>query len=135
MPPVEEAPQLRAARQEIEQIDRAIVLLVAARLTAAGAAIRIRRARDGRISDPVQEQLVLARAHAWAEQADVPAWLVETMFRGVLRAGKERFVAQRTGPFARETDSRNRDGRSLESGRSTVIPLAEPRLRSAVRKP
>ena len=95
MPPSDESvPALQRARHEIEQIDRALVLLVAARLEAAGSAIRIRTETGGRVTDPVQEELVLARARVWAEQAGVPPWLVETIFRATVKAGKERFVSR-----------------------------------------
>jgi chorismate mutase len=130
----EESSSLRAARHEIEQIDRALVLLVAARLEAAGSAIRIRSERDGQISDPSQEQLVLSRARAWAEQADVPPWLVETVFRAMVKAGKERFVSRRTQSFTRENDAPDRQGRFPAFCRSVEVTLTEPRHPPAVRK-
>ena len=63
------APSLVAIRRDLEEIDRALVLLVAARVEAAGTAIRLRSQGNGRIADPAQEERVIARAEGWAEQA------------------------------------------------------------------
>jgi chorismate mutase len=106
--PKEEAPSLLAVRREIERIDRALVLLVAARVEAACSAIRIRSETDGQISDSVQEELVIARAQAWAEQVGISPTFVETMFRAVLAAGKERFRASPSVPWPHGEGPRER---------------------------
>jgi chorismate mutase len=85
-------PRLRSVRREIEELDRALVLLVAARVQAACSAIRLRSEADGRLSDPAQEALVVARARSWAEEAGLPPTLAEGILRAVLAAGKDRYT-------------------------------------------
>ena len=81
-------------RHDIEEIDRAIVLLVAARVEAACTAIRYRTEGGAEVTDPIQESRVLARARGWADQAGLSPELVETIFRAMLEAGKERVVRE-----------------------------------------
>lgn len=92
------APSLLTIRQEIEEIDRALVFLVAARVEAACSAIRLRSKMDGQLSDAAQEEIVLTRALGWAEQAGLSPALVEMIFRGMLAAGKDRFTSSREPP-------------------------------------
>lgn len=111
------APSLLAARREIEEIDRVLVLLVAARVDAACSAIRIRSESDGPLSDPVQEAVVIARAQVWAKRAGLSPALAETIFRAVLAAGKDR-VATSRGPH--ETVSKSTHERVSSRARHRV---------------
>jgi len=86
---------LARLRTEIESIDREIVLLIAARLEAADRALQLRVIRGRPITDPDQERRVLGRARAWAEADDVPAALVERLFRALVEEGKSRFLTGR----------------------------------------
>jgi isochorismate pyruvate lyase len=86
------AASLSSIRRELEEIDRSIILLVAARVDAACTAIRLRSQENGVVSDPAQEERVVARARRWAEQAGLSPILAETIFRAVVEAGKDRFT-------------------------------------------
>ncbi|HYA70354.1 MAG TPA: chorismate mutase [Thermoplasmata archaeon] len=92
-------PPLASVRRDLERIDRAIVILVAARLDAACSAIRLRSQIDGRVADPSQEGRVIARARVWAEQLGVSPVLIEELFRAIVEAGKHRY-SSRTVPLA-----------------------------------
>ena len=105
---VEPPRSLLAVRHELEEIDRALVFLVAARVEKAAIAIRIRSDRDGPVSDPAQEEVVLARARGWAGKAGIPSDLVETIFRAMLGAGKEHFAASRDPPSSGAPTARPR---------------------------
>jgi chorismate mutase len=82
---------LARRRQEIESVDRSIVLLLAARLDAAQRAIRVRVAHDRQTTDLAQERRVLQRSRAWAQELGLPEKLVETLFRTLIEEGKARF--------------------------------------------
>ena len=84
---------LASLRRDLEEIDRAIVLLVAARVESACTAIRFRVENGEGVSHPVQEARVIARAREWAGELGVSPIAVETIFRAIVRAGKERFAA------------------------------------------
>lgn len=93
MPAKRPAPStLAMLRQEIECIDRQIVLLLAARLDAAGRAIRVRTARPGSITDRSQEVRILERSHVWASELGLPPTLVDNLFRSLVEEGKARFL-------------------------------------------
>ena len=81
---------LEEVRARLEEIDRDLLRLVAARLEAANLAIRIRIEQGEEVCDPAQERRVLARARRWADEAGLPPALVETIFRALIEAGKER---------------------------------------------
>jgi len=85
-------PSLVSLRRDLEKIDRAIVLLVAARVDAACSAIRLRSQKEGRVADPAQEERVIVRAKEWADQLGVSTTLTETIFRAIVESGKEKFV-------------------------------------------
>jgi chorismate mutase len=82
---------VRSLRRELARIDRAIVMLLAARLTLAAKVIAARAERGGRETLRPQEQVVLERVRAWSSELDVPAELVESTFRSLIQAGKERY--------------------------------------------
>ncbi len=86
---------LDRVRNEIESIDRSIVLLLAARLDAAQRALRVRAPSESRLTDRAQERRVLGRAHAWARELDLPAPLVEAVFRTLIEEGKARYEGRR----------------------------------------
>jgi chorismate mutase len=87
-------PTLASVRRDLEEIDRGIVLLVAARVDAACTAIRLRSGKEGRIADPSQEHRVISRAQAWAQEVGLSPALTETIFRAMIEQGKERFGAR-----------------------------------------
>jgi chorismate mutase len=86
-----EPTSLAGIRQEIESVDRSIVLLLSARLEAADRAIRARVAHERDVTNLAQEHRVLLRARTWAEELGVPRALVEDLFRSLLEEGKARF--------------------------------------------
>jgi len=96
--PREPNPSLTSLRDRLEEIDRAIVLLVAARVEAAGLAIAVRSQADGSLTDPAQEEVVVHRARRWAEQQGLTPALVESVFRMMIEAGKARSVIPLRSP-------------------------------------
>jgi len=106
---IEGPPALASLRRDIEEIDRAIVGLVAARLEVAGAAIRLRCDRGEEVTNRIQEGRVLARARRWAIECDIPPALAESILRSILRAGKARFL--RTASHAPAVGTVDRRGR------------------------
>jgi len=119
---------LASLRRDLEEIDRAIVLLVAARVDAACSAICLRSQKEGRISDPAQEERVIARAQVWAEQLGVSTTLTGTIFRAIVESGKEKFVrssSESTSPAAHSRGSSRGHGR--DSSHRTSPTLARPR--------
>jgi len=86
---------LTQLRQEIESIDRSLVMLLAARLDAAQRALRVRVPHDRRATDTVQERRVLLRSHKWAKELGLPEALVDSLFRTLIEEGKARFHSGR----------------------------------------
>ncbi len=82
---------LTRVRREIESIDRTIVLLLAARLDAAGRALRMRFPRERRLTDQEQQRRVLERGRAWARELGLPPDLVQHLFQALVEEGKVRF--------------------------------------------
>jgi len=121
---------LESIRRDLAEIDRAIVLLVAARVEAAGHAIRLRTEKEGRVSNPAQEGRVIARARAWAEQVGVSPPVVETIFRAMIDYGKERFrernLALPAVSLRQDARIRSRPSSSRRDGRGTFRPAALP---------
>ena len=115
-------PTLTSVRRDLEQIDRAIVLLVAARLDAAGSAIRLRSQKDGQVANPVQEGRVIARAQGWAEQLGISPRLAEKIFRAIIEAGKERYVLSTEVPTVTRRPLAAHPGR----GRALSRPVRSP---------
>lgn len=89
--PVSSPVSLDRVRNEIESVDRSIVLLLAARLDAARRALSLRAPSEHRVTDPGQERQVLSRAQAWAQDLGLPAPLVEGLFRALIEEGKARY--------------------------------------------
>jgi chorismate mutase len=108
------------------------VLLVAARLETAGSAIHLREERGEPISNRVQEDRVIARAQGWAKQVGLSPTAVETIFRAIMGAGKERYAAQ-DGPPVRPAGLRGGDSqgarrprRRKAHSRRSRIPVPRP---------
>jgi chorismate mutase len=121
--PSKTAPSLASVRRDLEEIDRAIVLLVAARVEAAGTAIRLRSQGSGQVSDPMQEERVIVRAQDWAAQAGLSATRTGTIFRAVVEAGKDRFVSENRPPRRPAPSTRvRRTGRTRGRLRSRRNP-------------
>lgn len=87
---------LTVLRQEIESVDREIVLLLAARLDAAQRAIHERVALNRPVTDGRQEGRVLERSRAWADDLGLPRELVDHLFRSLVEEGKARFLSDGT---------------------------------------
>lgn len=77
-------------REEIESVDRSIVLLLAARLRAAQRALRVRALHGAPLTDDLQERRVLVRGHRWARELGVPEALVDHLLRTLMEEGKAR---------------------------------------------
>jgi len=108
---------LTSLRHDLEEIDRALVLLVAARLEAAGAAIEHRTQRGEPMVDRAQEARVVARAQKWATEVGISPEVVERVFREIVEAGKARFESSRAGI------------RAADQSRMTAAPTTRSRLR------
>jgi len=117
---------LTSIRHDLEEIDRAIVLLVAARLDAAGEAIRLRMAQGDPLENPSQEKRVIERARAWALRMDLSPVLAETILRAMMEAGKERYVARARSlnALARRPAPRRNDARGPAHRPSPVVAVA-----------
>jgi len=85
-----EPESVRALRAELARIDRAIVMLLSARLTVAARVIEARRERGQSVTLVAQERVVLERVRDWSRDLDVPASISEGLFRSLIEAGKER---------------------------------------------
>ncbi len=75
-------------RQEIKEIDREIVELIARRTYVAETIAAVKADRDLPTTDEQQEQQVMDRAGANAEQFDVDANLVKAIFRLLIELNK-----------------------------------------------
>jgi chorismate mutase len=89
---------LAQVRQEIESVDRSIVMMLAARLGAADRAIRARVAHDRPVTDREEERRILLRSRTWAEEFGVPRPLVENLFRSLVEEGKARYLSAEGPP-------------------------------------
>ncbi len=75
-------------REEIEDIDREIVELIARRTYVADTVARVKAERDLPTTDESQEERVMERAGVNAEQFDVDANLVKAIFRLLIELNK-----------------------------------------------
>ena len=80
--------ELRDLRAEIARVDRAIMVLVAARLRSAHQAIRLRVASGEEVTNGGQELVVIDRARKWAEEFGISPDFSERLFRALIDAGK-----------------------------------------------
>lgn len=119
-------PSLVALREDLELIDRAIVLLLAERIHTAGMAIRCRSQVDGQVASPAQEARVLARAREWGATLGLSDDLTDTVFRALLEEGKVRFL-ESVAPHLRPSSSQL-GARTRVSVPPSAIPLARARV-------
>ncbi len=86
--PNPEEMSLDELRQEIEDIDREIVELIARRTYVADTVAAVKSERDLPTTDEGQEERVMDRAGANAERFDVDANLVKAIFRLLIELNK-----------------------------------------------
>ena len=79
---------LNELREEIEDIDREIVELIARRTYVADTVAAVKEERDLPTTDEGQEERVMDRAGANAERFDVDANLVKAIFRLLIELNK-----------------------------------------------
>jgi chorismate mutase len=79
---------LSELRQEIEEIDRELVELIARRTYVAGTVAQVKAERDLPTTDESQEARVMERAGENAETFDVDANLVKAIFRLLIELNK-----------------------------------------------
>jgi len=82
-PSVHDCATLEEVRSSIDQVDREIVALLAARRHYALQAARFKKAADG-VKDPRREEQVVANVRALAEQDGIEPDLVETLYRDMI---------------------------------------------------
>lgn len=80
--------ELDELREEIEDIDRALVELIARRTYVADTIASVKAARDLPTTDEEQEQRVMDRAGDNAKRFDVDANLVKAIFRLLIELNK-----------------------------------------------
>lgn len=78
-------------REEIEAIDRSLVLLLGARRRAQHRLLAHKLHHRLPLTDPFQERLVSERARAWAEDQHSDSELAENVVRLAVAAGKRAF--------------------------------------------
>jgi chorismate mutase len=83
-----EGMSLDELREEIEEIDRDLVELIARRTYVADTIAEVKRERDLPTTDESQEQRVMDRAGENAERFDVDANLVKAVFRLLIELNK-----------------------------------------------
>ncbi|MBP1922400.1 chorismate mutase [Halorubrum alkaliphilum] len=86
--PNPEEMSLDELREEIEDIDREIVELIARRTYVADTVAAVKAERDLPTTDESQEERVMDRAGTNAEQFDVDANLVKAIFRLLIELNK-----------------------------------------------
>ncbi|MFD1599764.1 chorismate mutase [Halobellus rarus] len=84
----EEDPSLDELREEIEDIDREIVELIARRTYVADSVAQVKAEKDLPTTDEGQEDRVMERAGRNAEQFDVDSNLVKAVFRLLIELNK-----------------------------------------------
>ncbi|MFD1686816.1 chorismate mutase [Halobellus litoreus] len=84
----DEDPSLDELREEIEDIDREIVELIARRTYVADSVAQVKAEQDLPTTDENQEERVMERAGRNAEQFDVDSNLVKAVFRLLIELNK-----------------------------------------------
>jgi len=79
---------LEELREEIEEIDRELVELIARRTYVAGTVAQVKAERDLPTTDESQEDRVMERAGVNAQAFDVDANLVKAIFRLLIELNK-----------------------------------------------
>ena len=90
--------ELERLRREIEELDRALVRLVAARCRASSRAVRLRLAAGGPLTDVRQERVVLDRVRTAGVALGLSGALVDEVFRALLDAGKRQALLEGERP-------------------------------------
>ena len=80
-------------RRRIAKLDRELVELIARRVDAATAAIRLRTEFGGSVQDEAQEWVVIDRARTWAEERGISPDVAEAVLAIIMDEGKGRFRA------------------------------------------
>jgi chorismate mutase/prephenate dehydrogenase len=80
---------LPALRARIDAIDHAIIELLAQRMAIVRELSAVKRAEGRRVRDPERERAVLADRTRHGELRQLPAELIESLFRVVLRGSRE----------------------------------------------
>lgn len=78
-------PELREARELIDQLDRELVELLARRTQLARRAARAKAEAGQPVLDPAREEALLNSRRAWAAELGLEAEGIESIFRAVLR--------------------------------------------------
>jgi len=118
--------ELGDLRDEIARIDRALVLLVAARLRVAREAIRVRTATGDPVTHRTQEFVVLDRARGWALENGVSPDLVVGVLRRLVEAGKVGTDEDETGLPPLPAQVSCRLGRFSKESRGYPRPILVP---------
>lgn len=86
MPPAE----VNETRRALDELDHALLELVARRRALVGALFSKKRALGLPRVDPAREAELLADRRAYAERLDIPPELAEVIFRAILEDGHTR---------------------------------------------
>jgi chorismate mutase len=86
--------EMECGRAELAEIDRSLVLLLAARFEAVERLFRLKRELGRALRSRRQEAIVLARAREWALEAGAPPDAVVRLFKRVLAEGKRSAIAR-----------------------------------------
>ena len=84
----ERSPDLKEARDHIDNLDKEIVALLARRTELSQRAAKAKAAMGHPVLDPAREAAVFAARRAWAEERGLDAEGVEEIFRAVVRASR-----------------------------------------------
>jgi len=83
-------PEIAAARASLDEIDHALLELVARRRSLVAALFETKRALGLPLVDPAREEALLAERRAFGEKLAVPPELVEQIFRAILEDSHRR---------------------------------------------
>jgi chorismate mutase len=81
---------LQRVREEIAQVDREIVELIAKRTMLAEKVLREKRVEERQINDEAQNQIVLNRAAEYATELNLDAGEVKNIFRILIKMNIEK---------------------------------------------
>jgi chorismate mutase len=86
--------EVECGRAELAEIDRSLVLLLAARFEAVERLFRLKRELGRPLRSRKQEAVVLARAREWALETGAPPDAVVRLFKRLLAEGKRSAIAR-----------------------------------------
>lgn len=78
------SPALREVREHIDELDRELIALLRRRCDLSARAGLAKRATGAPVLDPDREAELLGQRGRWAEQGDLPADMVQAVFRQIL---------------------------------------------------